>query len=163
MPARIQGLPTCRSRLPGSFAYELPLGIPRDTELATIVALVVFAACKNYGVEFPPVVPGGQSVSHRQPHSKQDEFGLHRRRRVSACDGCRRKRSVLERASAFPASTVMGHHFLNLTDRDAFFLGDRTADDEVTYPDIDLRVMGPDGRRGFLHRDGRPYPPAPRN
>src|SRR5690349_15925398 len=42
----------------------------------------------------------------------------------------------------FPAGTGDGHHFLNLTQKDAIFLviGDRTAGDEVTYPDIDLEL-----------------------
>jgi uncharacterized cupin superfamily protein len=53
-----------------------------------------------------------------------------------------------------------------LSDRDATFLvvSDRTADDEITYPDIDLRVgIGNDGNRGFLHKDGTPYPRTPRD
>ena len=42
----------------------------------------------------------------------------------------------------FPAGTGDGHHFLNLTQNDAVFLviGDRTAGDEVTYPDIDVEL-----------------------
>ena len=52
----------------------------------------------------------------------------------------------------FPAGTGDGHHFLNLTETDAAFLvvGDRHADDEATYPDIDLELKaGPDGAKGF--------------
>ena len=67
---------------------------------------------------------------------------------------------------AFPAGTGDGHHFVNLTDRDAMFLvvGDRTTGDEVTYPELDLRIgIGTDGKRGFLLKDGTPYPPAPRD
>jgi uncharacterized cupin superfamily protein len=50
---------------------------------------------------------------------------------------------------------------LNETDKDAAFLvvGDRTAGDEATYPDIDLALKaGPDGTRRFCHKDGSPYP-----
>jgi uncharacterized cupin superfamily protein len=53
---------------------------------------------------------------------------------------------------AFPAGTGDGHHFLNMTDRDAAFLvvGDRTPGDEGTYPDIDLELKaGPDGVKTF--------------
>lgn len=67
---------------------------------------------------------------------------------------------------AFPAGSGDGHHFLNVTDRDATFLvvGDRTAGDEVIYPDLDLRTgTGSDGKRGCLHKDGTPYPSAPRD
>jgi uncharacterized cupin superfamily protein len=66
----------------------------------------------------------------------------------------------------FPAGTGDGHHFLNLTDKDAAFLvvGDRTAGDELTYPDIDLELkVGPDGAKGFFHKDGTPYPRAARD
>jgi uncharacterized cupin superfamily protein len=67
---------------------------------------------------------------------------------------------------AFPAGTGDGHHFLNMSDADAAFLvvGDRTPDDEVTYPDIDLELkVGRDGVRAFLHKDGTPYPNAERD
>ena len=43
-------------------------------------------------------------------------------------------------------------------------VGHRTVDDEVTYPDIDLELKaGPDGAKGFLHKDGTPYPPVVRD
>jgi uncharacterized cupin superfamily protein len=43
-------------------------------------------------------------------------------------------------------------------------IGDRTAGDEVTYPDIDLELKaGPDGVRGFRRKDGTPYPRAARD
>jgi uncharacterized cupin superfamily protein len=38
-------------------------------------------------------------------------------------------------------------------------VGDRTAGEEVTYPDIDLELKaGPDGVNAFRHKDGTPYP-----
>jgi uncharacterized cupin superfamily protein len=38
-------------------------------------------------------------------------------------------------------------------------VGDRTAGDEVTYPDIDLELKtGPDGVKGFRRKDGTLYP-----
>jgi len=43
-------------------------------------------------------------------------------------------------------------------------VGDRTAGDELTYPDIDLELkVGPDGAKGFFHKDGTPYPRAARD
>ena len=67
---------------------------------------------------------------------------------------------------AFPAGTGDGHHLLNLSDKDAAFLvvGDRTASDEVNYPDIDLELkIGRNGGRAFLHKDGTPYPNSERD
>jgi uncharacterized cupin superfamily protein len=124
-----------------------------------------FGGLKNYGVNMVRVLPGGQS-SARHAHSKQDEF-------VYIVDGqfvlvtdAGRETVGSGTCIAFPAGTGDGHCFLNLTDRDATFLvvGDRSADDEATYPDIDLRLgIGTDGKRGFLHKDGTPYPRTPRD
>ncbi len=53
---------------------------------------------------------------------------------------------------------------MNLSESEESFLviGDRTADDEVMYPDIDLELKAePDGTRGFHHKDGTPYPRVP--
>jgi hypothetical protein len=39
-----------------------------------------------------------------------------------------------------------------------------TVGDEVTYPDIDLELKaGPDGVKGFRHKDGTPYPRVTRD
>ena len=41
-------------------------------------------------------------------------------------------------------------------------IGDRTAGDEVTYPDIDLELKsGPGGVRGFYRKDGTPIRAQP--
>ncbi|MGI9501685.1 MAG: hypothetical protein ACR2RE_01345 [Geminicoccaceae bacterium] len=55
---------------------------------------------------------------------------------------------------------------MNCTESEASFLviGDRTADDKVMYPDIDLKLKaGPDGTRAFHHKDGTPYSRVHRN
>jgi uncharacterized cupin superfamily protein len=117
------------------------------------------AGLKNYGVNLIRVLPGGQS-SARHAHSKQDEFVY-----VLVTDA---GRETVGQGTCigFPAGTGDSHHFLNLTQKDAVFLviGDRTAGDEVTYPDIDLELKaGPDGVRGFHRKDGTPYPRAARD
>lgn len=124
-----------------------------------------FGGIKNYGVNLIRVVPGGQS-SARHAHSKQDEFVYIVEGEFVLVTDTGRETVGPGTCIAFPAGTGDGHQFLNVTDRDAAFLvvGDRTAGDEVTYPDIDLRVgIGTDGKRGFLHKDGTPYLPAPRD
>ena len=36
-------------------------------------------------------------------------------------------------------------------------IGDRTAGDEITYPDVDMHaVLGPDGGYNFTTKDGEP-------
>src|SRR5580692_11876342 len=112
------------------------------------------AGLKNYGVNLVRVLPGGQS-SARHTHSKQDEFVYVLEGELVLVTDAGREIVVPSTCIGFPAGTGDGHHFLNLTQKDAIFLviGDRTAGDEVTYPDIDLKLKaGPDGVRGFLRQ-----------
>ena len=120
------------------------------------------AGLKNYGVNLVRVLPGGQS-SARHTHSKQDEFVYVIEGEFVLVTDAGRETVGPGTCIGFPAGTGDGHHFLNLTQNDAIFLviGDRTAGDEVTYPDIDLELKaGPDGVRGFHRKDGTPYPRA---
>jgi uncharacterized cupin superfamily protein len=123
------------------------------------------AGLKNYGVTLTRVAPGGQS-SARHAHSRQDEFVYVLEGEFVLVTQAGRQSVGPGTCIGFPAGTGDGHHFLNLTDRDAAFLviGDRTAGDEVSYPDIDLVLKaGPDGSRVFCHKDGTPYPRAARD
>jgi uncharacterized cupin superfamily protein len=62
--------------------------------------------------------------------------------------------------AGFPAGTGEAHRFVNRSDKDVLLLvaGDRSAGDEVTYPDIDmLGRLHEDGKFHFFHKDGTPY------
>jgi uncharacterized cupin superfamily protein len=62
--------------------------------------------------------------------------------------------------AGFPAGTGDAHRFLNRSDADVVLLviGDRSADDEITYPDIDMHAkLGTDGKYMYAHKDGTPY------
>jgi len=110
-------------------------------------------------VNLTRIVPGGQS-SYRHAHTRQDEF-------IYVLDG----EVVLETnagaqvltsgmCAGFPAGTGDAHRFVNRSDADVLLLvvGDRTGDDEVTYPDIDLHAkLAADGKYAFTHKDGTPY------
>ena len=123
------------------------------------------AGLKNYGVNLVRVLPDGQS-SARHTHSKQDEFVYVLEGEFVLVTDAGRETVGPGTCIGFPAGTGDGHHFLNLTQKDAIFLvvGDRTEGDEVTYPDIDLELKaGPDGVRGFRRKDGTPYPRAARD
>jgi uncharacterized cupin superfamily protein len=118
------------------------------------------AGLNKYGVNLIRVLPGGQS-SARHAHSEQDEFVYVLEGEFVLVTDAGRETVGPGTCIGFPAGTGDGHHFLNLTDKDSVFLvvGDRTAGDEVTYPDIDLEFKaGPDGIRAFRHKDGSPYP-----
>jgi uncharacterized cupin superfamily protein len=118
------------------------------------------AGLKNYGVNLIRVKPGGQS-SARHAHSRQDEFVYVLEGEFVLVTDAGRETVGPGTCIGFPAGTGDGHHFLNHTDKDALFLvvGDRTAGDEVTYPDIELQLKaGSDGVKGYHHKNGTPYP-----
>jgi uncharacterized cupin superfamily protein len=118
-----------------------------------------YGGLKNFGANHVRVEPGGHS-SARHAHSKQDEFVYILEGEFVLVTDAGRKTVGPGTCVAFPAGTGDGHHFLNETDKDAAFLvvGDRTAGDEVIYPDIDLELnAGPDGVKMFKHKDGTPY------
>ena len=123
------------------------------------------AGLKNYGVNYVRVAPGGQS-SARHAHMKQDEFVYILKGEFVLVTDAGREIVGPGSCIGFPAGTGDGHHFLNLTDRDAAFLvvGDRSAGEEVTYPDIDLAIRpGPDGKSAYFRKDGTHYPPLARD
>jgi uncharacterized cupin superfamily protein len=123
------------------------------------------AGLNNYGVNLTRVLPGGQS-SARHTHSKQDEFVYVLEGQLVLVTDAGRAIVGPGTCIGFPAGSGDGHQFLNLTDKDAMFLvvGDRTEGDVVTYPDIDLELRaGADGAAAFHHKDGGPYPRAPRD
>lgn len=113
---------------------------------------------KNFGVNLTKLAPGGESaLLHR--HSKQDEF-------IYILEG--EPTLVTDKGemplhpgmcAGFPAAGF-AHHLVNRTDSDVIYLeiGDRTAGDEVRYPNDDIKgAQGPDGKWIFTHKDGRAY------
>ena len=112
----------------------------------------------NFGVNLTVLEPQAQSaLLHR--HSKQDEF-------IYILEGA--PTLVTDRGevplrpgmcAGFPAGGV-AHHLVNRTAMPVTYLeiGDRTAGDEGTYPNDDLKaVQEPGGQWAFTHKDGRPY------
>ena len=123
------------------------------------------AGLKNYGVNMVRVVPGGQS-SARHAHTRQDEFVYVLEGELVMVTDAGRETVGPGTCIGFPAGTGDGHHFLNESQSDAVFIvvGDRAADDEASYPDIDLAwKSGPDGVKAYFRKDGTPYPPKPRD
>jgi uncharacterized cupin superfamily protein len=62
--------------------------------------------------------------------------------------------------AGFPAGTGDAHRFINRSDTDVLLLvvGDRSGDDAITYPDIDMHAkLAADGRYTYAHKDGTPY------
>jgi uncharacterized cupin superfamily protein len=117
------------------------------------------AGLTNYGVNMTRIVPGGQS-SHRHAHSRQDEFIVVMQGTVELETNAGVEVLKPGMCAGFPAGTGNAHRFVNRSADDVLLMviGDRTAGDEVSYPDIDMHGMpGPDGKLRFTHKDGTPY------
>jgi uncharacterized cupin superfamily protein len=117
------------------------------------------AGLQNYGVVMTRIVPGGQS-SHRHAHSRQDEFVYVLEGEITLETNAGEQILSAGMCAGFPAGTGDAHRFVNHSSADTVLLvvGDRTANDEVSYPDIDMHLQPlADGTRRFTHKDGTPY------
>lgn len=117
------------------------------------------AGLTNFGVNLTRIVPGGQS-SHRHAHSRQDEFVyvLEGEVVLETDAGIETLRAGM--CAGFPCGTGNAHRFVNRSPADVVLLvvGDRTAGDEVAYPEIDMHArMAPDGTYRFTRKDGSRY------
>ncbi|WP_114859955.1 cupin domain-containing protein [Azospirillum brasilense] len=110
----------------------------------------------NFGVNLTRLEPGAASAL-RHWHTRQDEF-------VYVLDGeltlvTDAGETVLRpgMCAGFPAGKPDGHQLVNRSEAPATYLevGDRSAGDEVHYPDEDLRYDSATDL--FAHRDGTPW------
>ena len=112
---------------------------------------------KNFGLNLTQLPPGTVSALHR--HSRQDEFiyVLEGEPTLYTDQGDVQLRPGM--CAGFPKAGT-AHHLVNATTSDVVILevGDRSAGDEVVYPEDDIQaVMGTDGKWQFTHKDGTPY------
>lgn len=112
----------------------------------------------NFGVNLTRLLPGGESAL-RHAHTRQDEFVYVLQGRPTLHTDAGRTTLAPGMCAGFKAGTGNAHRLINETREDVVFLevGDRTAGDEGSYPDDDLRAALVDGRWNFVHKDGSPY------
>jgi len=117
-----------------------------------------FFGLANFGVNLTRLVPNAVS-SLRHSHAKQDEFVYIVSGHPTLHTDQGRVRLAPGMCAGFRAGTGDAHHLLNETTEDVLFLevGDRTPDEEVTYPDDDLQFVRADGKARFARKDGTPY------
>jgi uncharacterized cupin superfamily protein len=112
----------------------------------------------QFGVNLTTLLPGAQS-SHRHWHKQEDEFIyiLAGELVLMLMDGEHVLRSQM--AVSFPAGVRNGHHLINRSAEPATYLeiGTRAKDDDITYPDVDLKVEKRAGTLRFFHKSGEPY------
>jgi uncharacterized cupin superfamily protein len=112
----------------------------------------------NFGVNLTRLSPGGESsLLHR--HSRQDEFIyiLEGTPTLVTDDG--EFALAPGMCAGFPAGGI-AHQLVNRSDADVVYLevGDRTAGDEGSYPNDDIKAeLDPDGQWRFSRKDGTPY------
>lgn len=113
---------------------------------------------QNFGVNLTKLEPGAISAL-RHAHAKQDEF-------IYILQGCP---TLYTDAGPMPLSPGMcagfkagsgdAHQLVNESTSDVVYLeiGDRSAGDQVVYPDDDLQAAFIDNSFRFAHKDGTPY------
>jgi uncharacterized cupin superfamily protein len=119
-----------------------------------------FAGLKNFGVNLVKLEPGSSSAL-RHWHSHQDEFIYILEGELTLITDAGEEILKPGMAAGFPANEANGHHLVNRSSVVGVYLevGDRTSNDEATYPDHDLIAKAsPDDKFSiFIHKDGTPY------
>ena len=112
----------------------------------------------NFGVNLTRLAPNAASAL-RHAHTKQDEFVYILRGRPTLHTDEGRVQLSPGECAGFRAGTGNGHRLINETTDEVVYLevGDRTPDDEGSYPDDDIKAMRVNDRWKFFHKDGTPY------
>ncbi len=112
----------------------------------------------HYGVNLVELEPGAWS-SQRHWHSAEDEFMVVVSGELTLITDAGRQVLSAGMVAGFPAGTADGHHLVNESEQTAVYLevGDRSDDDEVRYPDIDMVLTRRSEGGVYRHNDGRPY------
>jgi uncharacterized cupin superfamily protein len=113
---------------------------------------------KNFGINLTSLAPDAFS-SLRHSHAKQDEFIYVLQGRPTLHTNEGRFELSPGMCIGFPAGTGNAHHLHNETAEEVLYLeiGDRTPEEEVDYPDEDLRIAQVQGKAQYVHKDGTPY------
>jgi uncharacterized cupin superfamily protein len=116
------------------------------------------AGLKNFGVNLVTLDPRSES-SMRHWHERQDEFIYVLEGEVTLVTNAGRQKLGPGMAAGFVAGGADAHQLVNETNKPVVYLeiGDRTPDDSVCYPDVDLAAGMIGGKWMFTRKDGRPY------
>ncbi len=112
----------------------------------------------DYGVNVVTLPPGAWS-SQRHWHSAEDELVYVLEGEPTLITDAGRTKLRPGMCAGFRKGEADGHHLVNETGDRVVYLevGTRREDDDVDYPDIDMRIHRR-GRGGvFSRKDGRPY------
>lgn len=113
----------------------------------------------NFGVNLTRLQPGAMSAL-RHAHTRQDELVYILEGEPTLVTNAGETKLRPGMVAGFKAGTGDAHHLVNRGATDVVFIevGDRSAGDEVAYPDDDLAAtLGPDGKYQYRRKDGTPY------
>ncbi len=147
------------SSVPETTGSSYPDELKYITDKRFVRRLTAPAGLTNFGVNLVRLPPGGQS-SWRHAHSAQDEFVYMMEGELVLTTNAGDQTVTAGACIGFPAGTGDAHCFVNRSASDATFLviGDRSAGDSVTYPDVDLKAeLDDNGALRFTRKDGTPY------
>ncbi len=112
----------------------------------------------QFGINLTVLEPGARS-SLRHWHANEDEciYVLDGELTLVTSSGERILRA--HQAAGFPAGDADGHCLINKSAAPATYLeiGTRCQDENVVYPDVDMKAEKRNGAYRFLHHDGTPY------
>lgn len=138
-------------------SYPAPFDAPcRDRKR---VRLGAAAGLTQFGVNILHLQPGTWS-SQRHWHTREDEFIHVLAGEVVLVTDAGEQVLRAGDSAGFPHDVPNGHHLQNRSSHEAIVLevGSDDPEDTAEYPDIDMRATP----AGFVHKDGAPYPTAPK-
>jgi uncharacterized cupin superfamily protein len=112
----------------------------------------------QFGVNLTTLEPGALSA-HRHWHAREDEFIYVLAGELTLVTDAGEEILRPGMAATFPAGEPNGHMLVNRTSAPATYLevGTRSPDEDVDYPDIDLRLQKRAGKVAFTRKSGEPY------
>ncbi len=112
----------------------------------------------NFGVNLTHLAPHASSAL-RHAHSKQDEFIYIVQGHPTLHTNEGRTPLSPGMCAGFKSGSGNAHCLINETEAVVVYLevGDRTAGDEVMYPDDDVQAKLVNSRWQYTHKDGTPY------
>lgn len=144
--------------LPGRRSTIYPKPLDAGFEGRIKRALTDALGLTQFGVNLTTLEPGAMS-SLRHWHEKEDEcvYILSGEATLVTDEG--EKILMPGMAAGFPAGERNGHHLVNKGTEAVTYLeiGTRSADEDATYPDVDLRAQRRGGQFRFFRKNGEPY------
>jgi uncharacterized cupin superfamily protein len=150
---------------------EDPLALPgrRGTvypaEFAAVVdgrvkrPLTELLGLSQFGVNITTLEPGASSAL-RHWHREEDEFVFVLSGEITLETNEGERVLGPSMAAGFPRGQPNGHRLVNKSASPATYLevGTRATEDDVEYPDVDMRGEKREGKYRFLRKSGEPYP-----